>query len=84
MRHERKDHTLQPPALVNEFFLELANSEEMSWNTRAHFLAVASRAMRHYLVDHARARSAEKRGGSRVKIDLETLALSISVIPWTP
>jgi RNA polymerase sigma-70 factor (ECF subfamily) len=76
MRHERKDHTLQPTALVNEFFLELAKSEEMSWRTRAHFLAVASRAMRRYLIDHARAHSAEKRGGSRVKIDLDTLALA--------
>jgi len=74
MRHERKDHTLQPTALVNEFFLELAKSEEMSWRTRAHFLAVASRAMRRYLIDHARARSAEKRGGARVKLELDTLA----------
>jgi RNA polymerase sigma factor (TIGR02999 family) len=81
MKRERKDHTLQPTALVNEFFLQLAKCQEMSWRTRAHFLAVASRAMRRYLVDHARAHSAKKRGGERVKIDLETLAFSRSHDP---
>jgi RNA polymerase sigma-70 factor (ECF subfamily) len=75
MRHERKDHTLQPTALVNEFFLELARQQDLSWRTRAHFLAVASRAMRRYLIDHARAHNAQKRPDSHLRVQLDTLNL---------
>jgi RNA polymerase sigma-70 factor (ECF subfamily) len=73
MRHERKDHTLQPTALVNEFFLELARQQDFSWRTRAHFLAVASRAMRRYLIDYARAHNAEKRPDGRLRVQLDAL-----------
>jgi len=76
MRSERSDHTLQPTALVNEFFLELASSADMSWRTRAHFLAVASRAMRRYLIDYARAHNAAKRPGGRIKLQLDSLGIS--------
>jgi RNA polymerase sigma-70 factor (ECF subfamily) len=64
MARERKDHTLQPTALVNEAFLRLP-STEASVRDRAHFLAVAANAMRHVLVDHARARLSGKRGSGK-------------------
>src|SRR5436190_9435140 len=63
MRSERPDHTLQPTALVNEFYLHVARLRDLSWKNRAHFLAVASSAMRRVLIDHARAHRAAKRGG---------------------
>jgi RNA polymerase sigma factor (TIGR02999 family) len=63
MRRERSDHTLQPTALVNEFFLKLCARQNVVWRNRAHFMAAASRAMRRILVDYARSRKAGKRGG---------------------
>jgi RNA polymerase sigma factor (TIGR02999 family) len=69
MSRERPDHTLQPTALVHEAFLRLADSA-VDYNDRAHFMRAASRAMRHVLVDYARARNAAKRGdGVRVTLD---------------
>lgn len=76
MRSERSDHTLQPTALVNEFFLQLAKQREFLWRSRAHFLAVASTAMKRLLIDYARAHDASKRGGDSVKIQLDGLLLS--------
>lgn len=67
-------HTLQPTALVNEAWLRMAHvadADEGSWQDRKHFLAVAARAMRSALVDHARRRNADKRGGNRGRIPLE-------------
>jgi RNA polymerase sigma factor (TIGR02999 family) len=75
MRAERRDHTLQPTALVNEFFLELARQNELSWRTRAHFLAVASQVMRRFLIDYSRAHNAAKRGGGNLKLRLDGLNL---------
>lgn len=63
LRGERAAHTLQPTALVNEVFLRLLDSRAVVWQNRTHFFALAARMMRHILVDHARARVAEKRGG---------------------
>lgn len=62
-RHEHRELTLQPTALVHEAYLKLSDLEEMAWADRTHFLAVASSLMRRILVDHARARNAAKRGG---------------------
>jgi RNA polymerase sigma-70 factor, ECF subfamily len=62
-RHERADHTLQSTALVNEAFLRLSDQKNVLWTNRAHFFRLASQVMRHVLVDHARAKLAEKRGG---------------------
>lgn len=62
MQAERADHTLQPTELVHEAFLRLVGAE-VDWQDRAHFLAVAATTMRRVLVDHARARSAARRGG---------------------
>ena len=69
MRDQRPDHTLQPTALVNEVYLKLAGSSHEPVD-RAHLLATAARAMRQILVDHARARASEKRGGGAVRVTL--------------
>lgn len=72
MRGERPDHTLQTTALVNEAYLRLAHYEQMQWQDRSHFLAVAAQAMRRVLVDHARGRLYSKRGGAVPKVSIET------------
>jgi RNA polymerase sigma factor (TIGR02999 family) len=71
LRSERADHTLQPTALVNEAYLKILGSRP-GFPDRAHFLAFASRLMRSILVDHARARNAEKRGGHAPKVPMDT------------
>jgi RNA polymerase sigma factor (TIGR02999 family) len=71
MRRERPDHTLQPTALVHEAFLKLLSHGDIEWQGRAHFLAVASVAMRRILVDHARACRASKRSGGRQDVELD-------------
>ena len=69
MRGERTNHTLQPTALVNEAYLRLAGGNGATWRDRTHFLSAAARAMKHALVDHARAHDAQKRdGGLRVTL----------------
>lgn len=70
MREQRASHTLQPTALAHEAWLKLAGADG-NWNDRAHFLAVAARAMRQILVDHARGLARDKRsGGARVSLTL--------------
>ena len=70
MRGERPDHTLQPTALVHEAYVRLLGSGSRSFEDRAHFVNAASRVMRRVLIDHARARSAAKRGNNlRVTLD---------------
>jgi RNA polymerase sigma factor (TIGR02999 family) len=61
MRRERRDHTLQPTALVHEAYLRLMREHDVRWRDRAHFFGIAARVMRQILVDHARKRGAEKR-----------------------
>jgi RNA polymerase sigma-70 factor, ECF subfamily len=70
MRAERANHTLQPTALVNEAYLRLMGQPGATWETRAHFFAAAAQLMRHILVDHARARVADKRGGPQHQVTL--------------
>lgn len=70
LRNERSNHTLQPTALANEAYLRLAGQSEPAWTDRVHFLRVASRVIRNVLVDHARARNREKRGGDVLKVTL--------------
>lgn len=71
---ERRDHTLQATALVHEAYLRLVKQEDVHWQSRAHFFAIAAQLMRRVLVDYARSRLREKRGGGAVKISLsETL-----------
>ncbi|GAC17637.1 ECF-type sigma factor [Paraglaciecola arctica] len=69
--HESSDHTLQPTALVNEAFIKLIDVN-VSWQDRAHFYALAARMMRRMLVDHAKAKTAAKRGGSGKDITFNT------------
>jgi RNA polymerase sigma-70 factor (ECF subfamily) len=71
MAHERAGHSLQATALVNEAYLRLVDAKDVAWHDRAHFLAVAARVMRRILVDHARARRAEKRGGHAAKVTFD-------------
>lgn len=74
MRRERGDHTLQTSALVNEAYIRLVDYRKMRWQDRAHFLAVAAQAMRRILVEHARARTRDKRGGEARKVSLDEAA----------
>lgn len=75
MQAQRPDHTLEPTALVNEAWLKLVDQSDADWTSRKHFLCVASRAMRSVLVDHARARGAEKRrAGPRIPLEQAEMA----------
>lgn len=71
---ERKEHTLQPTALVNEVYLRLVDEDSRNWQSRAHFFGIVGRAMRQILVDHARAKQAAKRGGDRERISFSVAA----------
>lgn len=70
LRRERSDHTLQATALVHEAWLRLVQTERLTWQNRAHFLGVAAELMRRVLVDHARRRSAGKRGSGETRLSL--------------
>jgi len=71
MGRERSGHSLQATALVNEAYLKLVDCKRMRWENRAHFFGVAAQSMRHVLVDHARARQRNKRGGEKRSVRLE-------------
>ena len=71
LNQERLDHTLQATALVHEAYIRLVDCQNVTWQNRAHFIAVAAQVMRRILVDHARTRSAEKRGGLGHKLSLD-------------
>jgi RNA polymerase sigma factor (TIGR02999 family) len=75
MSHERPSHTLQPTALVHEAYVRLIKQEQPDYRSRAHFLGVAAQVMRQILIDHARTRDAEKRGGGAPKLSLEMAAV---------
>jgi len=81
MRRERAGHTLQPTAVVHEAFVRLVDME-VNWQNRGHFYAIASRLMRRILVDHAKAKRRDKRGGDLLIRPLETLE-GIDAIPAT-
>jgi RNA polymerase sigma-70 factor, ECF subfamily len=71
LRLERDEHTLDPTALVHELYIRLVDQRRTSWQNRAQFFGVAAQLMRRILVDHARSRLAQKRGGSRVLVTLQ-------------
>ena len=71
LRRERDDHTLQPTALVHEAYLRLAAVRDGGFDDRAHFFGAAANAMRRILVDHARARKAQKRGADVQRVNLD-------------
>ena len=70
MRRENEGHTLQPTALVNEAWMRLVDQREVDWQNRAQFFGIAARVMRRVLIDHARERQAEKRGGGVIPLTL--------------
>src|SRR3954470_2024901 len=77
MRSEQAGYTLSPTALVNEAYVRLAKSDDLKFENRSHFFAVAAGAMRRILVDHARARDSVRRGGGdRARLSLEDLPLA--------
>ena len=71
MRNQRADHTLQTTALVNEAYLRLIDSSRVKWQNRTHFFAISAQLMRRVLVDFARQRGSQKRGGEVQKIELD-------------
>ncbi len=78
LRAQRSNHTLSTTALVHEAYVKLIDADHAPRQDRAHFLAAASLAMRHVLVDHARARNAKKRGGEWVQVELDPGALPLT------
>jgi len=73
--YQRSDHTLQSGALLNEVYLRLAGLENTHWENRANFFALCARMMRQILIDHARSRNSQKRGGNPSRVPLDELAL---------
>jgi RNA polymerase sigma factor (TIGR02999 family) len=78
LRRERIDHTLQPTALINEAYLKLIDQRDVKWQNRAHFFAIAAQAMRRILVDYARERKREKRGGAAENLPLDEALTIVS------
>src|SRR5262245_19435503 len=77
LQTERQEHTLQPTALVHEAYLKLSGQNPVDWQNKAHFFALAAQVMRHILVDHARTRHRDKRGGGQDCVALDD-ALNLS------
>lgn len=75
MRRERANHTLSATALANEAYLKLVDQTRANWENRRHFMAVAAQAIRRILVDHARSKNREKRGGGNAPLPLDTSIL---------
>lgn len=78
LSRESPGHTLQPTAVVHEAYLRLVDQKRATWKNRNHFFAVAAQTMRRLLVDHARRRNAEKRGGSPARIPLEKAGAAVT------
>jgi len=74
LRKERRQHTLQPTALVNELYLKISDQQRTNWRNRAQFFGVAAQLMRRILVDHARAHYTSKRGSGRICLSLRNIA----------
>ena len=81
LQRERHNHTLQPTALVHEAYLRLIDQDKCQWNDRNHFFALASQAIRRVLVDHARARNAEKRGSGAKNATLSDTFIDVGTDP---
>ena len=76
MAQERRGHSLQPTALVNEAYLRLIDVRHVKWQSRAHFLAMSARLMRRILVDIARSKGFQKRGGGAVRVTLDDAVIA--------
>jgi RNA polymerase sigma-70 factor, ECF subfamily len=81
LHRERGDHTLEPNAVVNELYLRLVGGQPVSYQDRVHFFAIAAQTMRRILIDYARARVAEKRGGPQVRVGLSAVDGVITLPP---
>ena len=75
LANQRPDHSLQSGALLNEVYLRLAGLKNAQWDSRARFFALCSQMMRQILVDHARSRRSQKRGGGALRVALDDLVL---------
>src|ERR1035438_10189265 len=73
MGRERDGHTLQTTALINELYLRLSDLKLIDWQNRAHFFALCARQMRRILIDHAKARLSNKRGGGAPRVSLDVV-----------
>jgi RNA polymerase sigma factor (TIGR02999 family) len=78
LRRERAGHTLQTTALIHEAYVRLIDQRDVQWQSRTHFFAIAAQMMRRVLVDYARAKHREKRGGDGVRLPLEAATLVAS------
>jgi RNA polymerase sigma-70 factor (ECF subfamily) len=81
MYRERRDHTLQPTALINEAFIRLASAQNIRWQDRAHFFGICARLMRRVLVDYARARGFQKRGARAERVPLSEVSIPVPELP---
>lgn len=81
MARERREHTLQPTALINEAFIRLAGANSVRWQDRAHFFGISAKLMRRVLVDHARARGFLKRGARVEKVSLDDVSIAVPEPP---
>ncbi len=81
LRRERSNITYQPTALVNEVYMKLSEQDRIQWQSRSHFFAISAQLMRRILVDHARARHSQKRGGDQVKVPFELALEKAEVRP---
>jgi RNA polymerase sigma factor (TIGR02999 family) len=81
LQRERRDHTLEPGAMVNELYLRVFGGQPIAYENRAHFFAVAAETMRRILIDYARARVAEKRGGEQRRVPLADDLGSSAALP---
>jgi RNA polymerase sigma factor (TIGR02999 family) len=79
LHREREGHTLQPTALVHELYLRLVDQRSVEWHDRAHFFAVSAQVMRRILVDHARRRKSDKRGGGMVPVTIDA-AFEVAIV----
>jgi len=79
LRGERRNHTLQRTALVNEAYLRIINQKNVSWQGRAQFIGLAAQLMRRILIDHARARRRAKRGGGVTPVSLDQTGVALGV-----
>ena len=78
MNRERKDHTLQTTALINEAYVRLVDQRHVHWANRAHFFAISAQIMRRILIDHARGHAYAKRGGGAQRVSLDEIAIVAS------
>jgi RNA polymerase sigma factor (TIGR02999 family) len=81
MKAESPDHTLEPTELVHEAYLRLVGDAGPDWQNRGHFFAAAAESMRRILIDHARAKRADKRGGDRRRVDLDAAHPAATAAP---